>query len=312
METSESWLLDGEEYDFSYSLFLKLLFFVTGPMLILWPAYDLYRGKMDYAENEHIAALILILLGVVSLHAGWRSLGRITISKKGVTHTRLGMRTHINGSDIISIKNRTMLMSLKITGTMGVIFIEKQIEDYPLAYELLSDMAPDRLEPSASNVEALPVVTRTALNHYYFLIALGTGSVSVMVWQFWQYLSAESVVDYKVIGIAVAGLIFCAVFAALLYIKVEFTQNSIRIFRLFKSTEINKENIVHLRLIRSYENETDPAYDIEIEYTEMPVDEAPEDAEVYSQTIPGSLLDAPMEPMFDLVTREYRFDEEDE
>ncbi|MDH5766064.1 MAG: hypothetical protein OEZ38_08610, partial [Gammaproteobacteria bacterium] len=307
----DSWFSHQKIYEFKYSIFLKILFLGVGAMLVLLPPFEFFSDKINYADNEHVAAFIMFLFGFVSLHMGWRSLGKLILTDQLIIHRRFGLETVIDYQDITSISNRQMLMSLKIASSQDVIFIEKQISDYDLVYELLLEKVPLKLEPELHGTISLPLVIQTSIRHYYFLIFLCMGAVLMLLWQAWSVYVDQQLYDIKVVVIAFLAILFSIVLSIFLYIRAEFTKQGITISTLRHKNLILKEHIVHLGLQRQYEKDEDPSYDLTIEYLDIPVAEASEDTSVYTQTISGNLLDVSLEPVFDLLVREYQLDNDD-
>ena len=114
--------------------------------MVALPIYEYYTGKLNTRGHEHLYAAAIFVLGLIAFHVAWRSLGRIVFSKDGITHFHLGRKTYISYLAIREIKNRSWLMSLKIIGPDAIIYIEKQIDDYLLAYEILFEKVKHKLE----------------------------------------------------------------------------------------------------------------------------------------------------------------------
>jgi hypothetical protein len=297
---------DSDEFKFKYSLFFKAVLWLGGPAMILLPAYEYYRGTLDYQENEHFYALGVFLLGLVAMHAAWRTLGYIIFTPKGISHVRLGRTTFISYSAIREIRNRPWLMSLKVIGPENVIYIEKQIQDYPLAYEILHDKTKGKLERSQQKRLSMPLIVRTAGKQYRFALSICVVAAAVIGSLLWR-----NETNLVVFGVASGFLLFGAYLLYELYLIIEIDWRGIVMKGVLSKVVIPRSHIDQLLLERDYNTGDDPTFNIHIDYLEMPVDKAPDEAEIYTKVIPGALIDVPTEPLFDLMTREYGFEEDD-
>ena len=306
MSEKDSLFSDGDEYEFKYSLFVRAVLWLAGPVMILLPAYDHYRGTLDYQENEHFFAFGIVVLGLIAMHVAWRTLGRITFTSKGITHTHLGRTTFISYSSIREIRNRPWLMSLKIIGPESVIYIEKQIQDYPLAYEILYEKARSKLERNQKIRLSMPLVVHTATRQYRFGLSICAIAAAVIGWQLWR-------TEFDLIVLSVAGgfFVFGVYLIYQIYLNIEIDWQGIIIKGVFSRLVIPRSHIAQLYLARDYGTDDDPTFNIHIGYLEMPVDAAPDEAEIYTNVIPGALIDVPTDLLFDLLNREYDFKEED-
>jgi len=306
MSKEEGFFSDSDEYEFGYSWFVRVVLWLGGVMMILLPAFEFYRGTMDYKANEHYYAFGIFLLGLVVIHAAWRTLGHITFTPNGISHTRLGQTNFISYSAISEIRNRPWLMSLEIISPETVIYIEKQIKDYPLAYEILYDEAGSKLERNRSMRLTIPLVARTARKQYRFALGICAAAGAVIGWQIWR-----TEVDLIIFGVAVSFFLFGAYLTYQIYLTVEIDRRGIVIKGAFSKLVIPRSQIAQLYLARDYDTDDDPTFNIHIDYFEVPVEEASDETEVYTSIIPGALIDVPTEPLFHLLIREYDLEESD-
>lgn len=311
MDEDDSIFSENEEYEFKYSIFLRSLFWITGPMMVALPIYEYYTGKLDYQQHEHLYAAAIFVLGLIAFHAAWRSLGRVVFSKNGITHIHLGRKTFISYLAIREIRNRPGLMSLKIIGMDATIYIEKQIDSYPLAYEILFEKVKDKLQSKNHSQLYFPLTVQTASHQYRFTLGMCAVASAVMAWHLWQVLAlSRGEFNLVILGLAGAFFLIGAYMTVELYLKIEISQAGIVIRGLFSKLTIPRSHIAHLDLERNYATEDDPTFDIYIDYLDMPVEEALDEPKVYEKIIPGSLIDTPIEALYELMVQEYGFEDD--
>ena len=112
------------------------------------------------------------------------------------------------------------------------------------------------------------------------------------------------------LGLACGFLLFGIYLLYVLYLKIEIDRQGIVIKSLFSRVTIPRSHIESLFLERDYGSEDDPTFNIHIDYLDMPVDDAPDEAEVYTSVISGALIEVSIEALFDLIIREYGFEED--
>ena len=182
MSEDDKLFSDNEKYEFRYSLFVRLVLWLGGLAMVLLFPIEIYRGTLDYKANEHLYAFGVFLLGLVAIHAAWRTLGRIIFTEKGLSHVHLGRTTFISYSAIREIRNRPWLMSLKVIGPEAVIYIEKQIHRYPLAYEILYEKVGSKLVKNRAIRLSMPYVVNTAGNQYISALSICAVAGAVIGW----------------------------------------------------------------------------------------------------------------------------------
>lgn len=133
-----------------------------------------------------------------------------------------------------------------------------------------------------------------------------------MGWHLWQVTAlSRGEINLTILGLAAAFFVIGIYMTVGLYLKIEINQAGLVIRGLFSKLTIPRSHIAHLDLVRDYATDGDPTFDLYIDYLDMPVDEAPDNPKVYEKIIPGSLIDVPIEPLFELMVREYGFEEEE-
>lgn len=301
MSESDSLFSENEKFEFEYSGFILAVFWIGGPILILLPVYLFYQDGLN-KEYEPLSAFLLFLLGIWVLHGGWRALGRVIFTKEGVSYIRFGRTTFISYLDIREIRNRYWMKSLKIVCSNEVIFIEKQINGYMLAYEILFEKARDKLEMGRQKSLSMPIVAQTVFRHYLWFGFMCVGSSIFIGWELWQ-----ETFNLMIMVIFSFGLLAGAYLIYKTYMKYEIDSTGILIKGVVSRVAIPKNHILHLDLLRNYKIEDDPCFEIHIDYLDMPVENAPDDAEVYTEVI-SCWINTCVEALYELIVREYDFD----
>ena len=254
------------QMEFTYPLPVKLLLGLLGPVLSVLPILSiLSRNIREEPIGEIMAAAFVSCMGLLSIYATYRLLGKVILDNDRIVLSRFGWQKKVDFKHIKHIDNRKWRRAIILYSDSTDIRIEKQLTDYGLVHDIILHKT-KHLTPGKTAL-SFPVILRGYKAHYWWM----GGIFLIFVFLLWQSPPERVAVLFLLAGLG--WLCMCLVVLIHLVAKVTLLPQTIQISNLFNTIEIPTLALIEAVAYKEYASERDPFYNLEITFDEWDIRE---------------------------------------